>query len=337
MQTLTPEFAAGFARVALANVTREYPRKLDHLLIAPHGDLTARILHPAFYGSYDWHSAVHMHWLLVRVLRLHPGLPEAAEIAKVLDAHLAPGCIAAEHAYFEGPGRRTFERPYGWAWLLELQAEALRLAGHNEHARRWANALEALAKLLAGRLLEFISLAPYPIRIGMHPSTAFACILALDYARVAGDDSLATGIGSAARKWHLGDRDAPLAYEPSLADFLSPALVEAQLMREVLAPEEFRPWLDAFLPRGLGPLAVPPVVADRGDAQVVHLDGLSLSRAWALRRIASALEEKDPRRDTFAAVADRHLAAGLPQVVGGDYVGEHWLASFAALALGGSP
>ena len=337
MQTLTPGLAASFARVALANVTREYPRKLDHLLTAPHGNLSDRLMHPAFYGSYDWHSAVHMHWLLVRVLRLHPGLPEAAEIAKVLDAHLAPGCIAVEYAYFEGPGRRTFERPYGWAWLLELQAEALRLVGINDHARRWANALEPLAKLLAGRLLEFVSLAPYPIRIGMHPSTAFACLLALDYARVAGDQALAAGIGIAARKWHLDDRDAPLAYEPSFADFLSPTLVEAQLMREVLGPDAFRPWLDAFLPRGLGPLAAPPVVVDRTDAQVVHLDGLSLSRAWALQRIATALEATDPRHSLFAVVADLHLAAGLPQATGGDYVGEHWLASFAALALGDEP
>jgi len=273
---------------------------------------------------------VHMHWLLVRVLRLHPGLPEAAEIAKVLDAHLSPGCIAVDHAYFEGPGRRTFERPYGWAWLLELQAEALRLAKARAEFARYAHALDALAKLLAGRLLEFIALAPYPIRIGMHPSTAFACILALDYARVAENDALATGISEAARKWHLEDRDAPLAYEPSLADFLSPSLVEAQLMREVLTDEEFRPWLASFMPRGLGPLAAPPVVADRTDAQVVHLDGLSLSRAWALRRLGPALAGAE-------AAAESHLAAGLPQVSGGDYVGEHWLASFAALALGDVP
>ena len=207
----------------------------------------------------------------------------------------------------------------------------------NAHARRWADALDPLAGMLADRLREFVSLAPYPIRIGMHPSTAFACILGLDYARVAADERLAAAIREAARRWHLADRDAPLAYEPSLADFLSPTLVEAQLMREVLGPEEFRPWLDAFLPRGLGPLAAPPVVADRADAQVVHLDGLSLSRCWALRRIATALEVSDPRRSAFASVADLHLAAGLPQAVGGDYVGEHWLASFAALALGECP
>ena len=327
--------AAEFARVALANITCEYPRKLDHLLTSAPGDLTPRAVHPAFYGSYDWHSAVHMHWLLVRLLRVHPGLPKEAEIVAILNTHLAPAPLSIEHAYFEEPGRRTFERPYGWAWLLELQAEALRLANTREEGRRWAQALEPLAKFIADRLREFLALAAYPIRVGMHSSTAFACILALDYARTAGDAALTADIGNAARKWHLADRGAPVAYEPSLADFLSPSLTEAQLMREVLPAEEFRTWLAAFLPTGLGTLATPPVVPERSDAQFSHLDGLSLSRAWALRRIATALP--DGAADEFTAAAERHLAAGIPQVVGGDYVGEHWLASFAALALGEVP
>ena len=330
MQTLTPGLAASFARVALANVTREYPRKLDHLLTAPHGDLSDRTMHPAFYGSYDWHSAVHMHWLLVRVLRLHPDIPEATQVGQILDTHLSAAAIAIEHAYFENPGRRTFERPYGWAWLLELQAETLRLANGRDDARRWVKALDPFAQYLASRLREFLSLAAYPIRNGMHSSTAFACILALDYARVANDAVLAADIDSAARKWYFADRDAPIAYEPSLADFLSPTLTEAQLMREVLPDEEFLPWLARFLPHGLGPLAHPPIVPDRSDAQFSHLDGLSLSRAWALKRLGDSTPGGE-----FAA--DILLAAGLPQVVGGDYVGEHWLASFAALALGDVP
>lgn len=333
MTSLTPDLAAAFARAALANVTREYPRKLDHLLDAPHGDLTPRHVHPAFYGSYDWHSAVHMHWLLVRLVRTHPGMAEAADIVRVLDRHLAPGHIAVEQAYFDSPGRRTFERPYGWAWLLELQAEALRLANTLAQAQRWADSLAPLAQVLAGRMREFLAVAPYPMRVGMHANTAFACILALDYARVAADDGLATEIGRAARKWYAADRAAPLAYEPSLADFLSPSLTEAHLMREVLPGPEFRVWLAAFLPDGLGSLATPPSVPDRSDAQFSHLDGLSLSRAWALRRIASALSEEDLLRAEVTATAERHLKAGLPQVTGGDYVGEHWLASFAALAL----
>jgi hypothetical protein len=327
---LTFDQAVAFAQVALANVTREYPRKLDHLLEAPHGDLTARKVHPAFYGSYDWHSAVHMHWLLVRVLRLHPQVPQAAEIGKILDVHLSPASIATEQAYFGGAGGRTFERPYGWAWVLELQAEALRLAPASADAKRWSEALAPFARYFAGRMSEFLEVAAYPIRMGMHANTAFACVLALDYARAADDRGLAVAIESAARKWYLEDRDAPLAYEPSLADFLSPALVEAQLMKSVLGQAEFTGWLAAYLPNGLGPLAQPPVVPDRTDAQLAHLDGLSLSRAWALHRLGDTVSGG-------ATAARIHLAAGLPQVVGGDYVGEHWLASFAALALGDTP
>jgi hypothetical protein len=326
MQALTFELASAFADVALANVTRDYPRKLDHLLNAPHGDLTPRKVHPAFYGSYDWHSAVHMHWLLVRVLRLHPALPQAAAITAVLDAHLSIESLHAELAYFESPGQRTFERPYGWAWLLELQAEALRLAKDRNGACPWGKALAPMADFLAGRLREFVSIAAYPIRVGMHGNTAFACVLGLDYARTAGDTELAEAICDAARRWHLNDRHAPIDYEPSLADFLSPSLVEAQLMQQVLAGKEFAAWIAAFLPAGLGPLAIPPVVPDRSDPQLAHLDGLALSRAWALRRLGTSLSGGQ-------ASAELHLAAGLPHVAGGEYAGEHWLASFAALAL----
>jgi hypothetical protein len=314
--------AEQFLDVALANVTREYPRRLDHTLGAPPGDLRPRTVHPAFYGSYDWHSAVHMHWLLVRVLRLHPGLPRAGEAAAVLDSHLAPAPLAVERAYFDGPGGRSFERPYGWAWLLELQAEAIR------GERAWSKALAPLAATIAGRMREFLAMSVLPMRAGTHANSAFACILSLDYARVAGDTALSAAVDAAARKWFLADRDAPLAYEPSQADFLSPALTEAQLMREILPEAEFRSWLSGFMPAGLGALAEPALPPDRSDPHFCHLDGLSLSRAWALRRLDAIFP---------AAAAQRHLEAGLPQAVGGDYVAEHWLASFAALALGEVP
>ncbi|HUK04923.1 MAG TPA: DUF2891 family protein [Burkholderiales bacterium] len=331
--------AARFLQVALANVTREYPRKLDHLLGAPPGDLRPRAQHPAFYGSYDWHSAVHMHWLIVRLLRLHPDLPQAGQAAAVLDAHLAPAPLAAERAYFDAPGARTFERPYGWAWLLELRAETLRLAGERAGARGWAQSLASLAAELAARMRDFISLAALPVRAGTHANSAFACVLALDYARTAGDAALGAAVGAAARRWFLADRAAPLAYEPSQADFLSPTLTEALLMRKVLPPEEFGAWRAAFLPAGLGALSEPAVPPDRSDPQFCHLDGLSLSRAWALRRLAAAPPARVP--DDFArdcaAAAERHLGAGLPHAAGGDYVAEHWLASFAALALGEAP
>jgi DUF2891 family protein len=320
--TLTGEFAGAFASVALQNVTREYPRHVIHLLTVPAGDLTQRALHPSFYGSYDWHSAVHMHWLLVRLLRTHPQLPRAGEIANRLDAHLLPAALQDELAYFESPAGRTFERPYGWAWLLELQSELLRLG-----TRRWIDAVAPLARHLAKRFAEFVSAAPYPIRAGSHGNTAFACVLALDFAHSAQDDSLEQAIRNAARRWYAADRNAPLAYEPSLDDFLSPALIEAVLMREVLGQDEFDAWLQGFLPPDLGPLATPPVVADRTDPKQSHLDGLSLTRAWCFRRLGGR----------YLALAERHLQAALPQVAGGDYVGEHWLASFAALALGEHP
>jgi hypothetical protein len=293
--------AGRFARVALANVARPYPHKLDHLLDASGGELDHRRLHPAFYGSYDWHSAVHMHWTLARIQRLFP----SREIAACLDHHLNEKAMAAELAYFRSPAGQTFERPYGWAWLLKLHAE---LAG-----TPWEAAVAPLASEIAarfGRLLQ----APYPIRAGSHGNTAFACLLALAH------EGLRSSIGAAARRWYLGDRDAPVAYEPSLDDFLSPTLVEAALMKEVLPPAEFSSWLSGYA-SDFGPLEKAPSGFDRSDAKQVHLDGLSLSRAWCLRRLG------------YEQAADKLLAAALPHVAG-DYVGEHWLASFALLAMG---
>jgi hypothetical protein len=313
---LSSTHASAFASVALANIDREHPHRLDHLMTAPGETHSHRAAHPAFFGSYDWHSSVHMHWLLVRVLRLYPMLPENGRIVAALDAHLSASAIATELDYLKRT--RTFERPYGWAWLLELQAEALR------GKARWARALEPLARELAQRMDAFVSASPYPIRAGAHGNTAFACVLALDYARVAGDTALEFAIRKAARKWYADDRDAPLAYEPSLDDFLSPSLIEAALMRELLEPAEFMAWLARFMPAGVGPLAEPPVVADHTDAKQSHLNGLCLSRAWCFAALG------------FPDLYEKHLAAGLPQVVGGDYVGEHWLASFALLALSGA-
>jgi len=312
---LSEELASAFARVALANTVREYPRAVAHLLRTANDELAPKKAHPAFFGSYDWHSAVHMHWLMVRVLRLYPMLPENGRIAALLDGHLSAANLEMELDYVKK--NPLFERPYGWAWLLELQAEALRMKA------RWSKALAPLAGHLAERMAAFVAL-PYPIRAGSHGNSAFACILALDYARAGGDLPLEMAIRSAAKRWYGRDRNAPLAYEPSLDDFLSPALIEAVLMREVLEPAEFARWLNGFLPEGIGPLGEPPQVADRSDAKQAHLDGLCLSRAWCF----SALGLSD--------AAEKHLAAGMPHVAGGDYAGEHWLASFAVLALSGA-
>jgi hypothetical protein len=310
---LTGELARAFAAAALANVVRPYPRHLGHLLSAPGEELEPRKLHPAFYGSYDWHSAVHMHWLLARLLRLYP---QRKEIAAVLDTHLVAQALATELRYFNSPAGRTFERPYGWAWLLELQAELLRLGN-----ARWSGAVQPLAAELARRMTRFVGSAPYPIRAGSHGNTAFACLLALDYARTTGERTLENETRAAALRWYGNDCDAPLAYEPSLDDFLSPALVEAALMQEVLEREGFDVWRKGFLSTDPGSVLRPPVVGDRTDPKQSHLDGLALSRAWCFRKLG------------YVEAAERHLAAALPHVVGGDYVGEHWLASFAVLAL----
>jgi hypothetical protein len=317
---VTPELLAAapeLAATALRTVREEFPNGLYVHYTGP-GDAPERPRdrHPAFYGSYDWHSAVHMHWTLVRVLRLFPhNKKNATEISALLDRHLAPAALTAELRYFESPAGRTFERPYGWAWLLELQAEVLRLGNV-----RWSDAVHPLAAELARRMAAFVKGAPYPIRAGSHGNTAFACLLSLDYARIAQDATLENEIKAAALRWYQRDRDAPLAYEPSLDDFLSPALVEAALMREVLPAAAFSHWLERFLPADAAHLQ-PPGVADRTDAKQSHLDGLALSRAWCFMKLG------------YRDAARRHLAAALPHVVGGHYVGEHWLASFATLAL----
>jgi hypothetical protein len=325
--------------VALANVSRPYPHKLDHLLVGGPEPWAADHLsvHPAFGGAYDWHSAVHMHWLLVRILRLAPGIPEAAAIAATLDDRLTIDALAAERRYLAAPAGKTFERPYGWAWLLELAAELERLRRTDARARPWLEAVVPLAGDLAARLASFVAVARYPVRAGTHGNTAFACILAHDYGVELGDTAVAATIAGAVIRWHGADRSAPVGYEPSLTDFLSPTLAAAAAMAVACSPTAFATWLDGYLPDGLGPLAVPPRVDDRGDPQIAHLDGLSLSRAWMLRRIAAALPAGHARRDELEGAAARHLEAGMPWTFGGDYAGEHWLASFAALALGDRP
>ena len=331
--------ASAFARVALANVVREYPNKLDHVLNGDADVAAPRALHPAFYGSFDWHSCVHMHWLLVRAARLFPALPEAPAIVATLDAHLSPANIAGELAYLAQPSRATFERTYGWAWLLKLSAELKlwRADSPDGPASRWDEALAPLAKAFVARFLDHLPRSPYPIRAGTHANSAFALDLALDYAEAASHAPLDALVRARARDWFGGDADYPARYEPSGDDFLSGGLMEAALMQRVLVPGAFAAWLDRFVPdwseAAIGAWLAPPSVSDRTDPKTVHLDGLALSRAWCWRRLANAFAADDPRRRIALEAAARHLEAGLPQVVGGDYVGEHWLASFAVLAL----
>ncbi|MFT3765391.1 MAG: DUF2891 domain-containing protein [Minicystis sp.] len=333
MHVLTPELASRFAAIALGHVTREYPNKMDHVLGGP-GDVKGpRDLHPIFYGSFDWHSCVHGYWLLARLRRLHPGLAEADRIRDLFDAHLVGEKVAAEVAYLQRPESRGFERPYGWAWLLMLAAELARADA--DEGRRWARALAPLGEAFADRFVSFLPRATYPVRSGAHNNTAFALALAQEHAVVTGNTNLARIAAETARGWYGRDVGCQ-AWEPSQDDFLSPALVEAECMRRALPEAEFRAWFACFLPQAAAgepaTLFRPATVSDRSDGKIVHLDGLNLSRAWCWRSIAAALPEGDPVRARARAAAEDHLDASLPHVAG-DYMGEHWLSTFALLAL----
>ena len=325
--------ASRFAEAALGHVTREYPNKMDHVLSGPEDIQCPRALHPIFFGSFDWHSCVHGWWTMFTLLRLYPDMPEAARIRTLADAMFTPENVAAETAYLDRPGSRGFERPYGWAWLLMLAAELAR------HPGKHAGILQPLILAFARRFADYLPLADYPVRVGTHFNTAFALRLALDYAEGAGDANLIALCRNRALKWHSTDRDCQ-AWEPSQDEFLSPALMEAVLMQRVMKPDTFTVWFSDFLP-GLArqqpaTLFRPASVSDRSDGKIAHLDGLNLTRAWCWREIAASLAEEDPARPIVLKAARDHLDAALPYVTG-DYMGEHWLASFALLALLADP
>jgi hypothetical protein len=329
---LTREQASAFAKLALKGVRKEYPNKLDHVMGGADDVKGPKALHPAFYGCYDWHSAVHGHWMLVRVLKLFPDLPEAKDIRAVMNEHLTAENLKAEAAYFTRPHAKSFERPYGWAWLLKLAEE---LHGWDDaEAKVWAGNLRPLADTVVARYLDYFPRQTYPIRTGVHPNTAFGLAFAHDYARATGHKQLQELVAERAKTYFLTDADAPAKWEPSGADFFSPVLMEADLMRRVLPPAEFRDWLKKFLPDPPKTLLDPAIVSDRTDPQLVHLDGLNLSRAWCMQSIAAALPQDDPLRKVLLDSAARHAEAGLKHVASGDYVGEHWLASFAVFMYG---
>ena len=327
---LTPELASAFARIALGHVAREYPNKLDQVLNGP-GDLRGpRDLHPIFFGSFDWHSCVHGYWTLATLLRRHPDMPEASAIHALFDNAFTAIQVEGEASYLREPSARGFERPYGWGWLLKLQAELLSHGG-----RPWAARLQPLAAVFVQRFDDYLPRASYAGRNGSHANTAFSFAMASDYAVATDDADFRDRLAAKAAGWYLADRDAP-AWEPSGDDFLSATLIEAECLRRLLPAEQFRGWFDDFLPRIAqqqpAALFTPTGVSDRTDGKIVHLDGLNLSRAWCWRELAGALDPADPRRTVMQTAADRHLAASLPHVAG-DYMGGHWLASFALLAL----
>ena len=324
--------AAGrFADLALKCVHQEYPNKIAHTLASDADVHPPRELFPAFHGCYDWHSAVHGHWLLARLARHFPDAPFVAAARAALARSLTVQNIAAETAYLQRAGRASFERPYGLAWLLQLSAE---LRGWNDpQAQEWARTLATLETEAAARIKRWLPDLTYPIRVGEHDQTAFAFGLIWDWASVAGDIEMRRLLGDAAQRFYAADKNCPLNYEPSGQDFLSPCLAEADFMRRVLAPTDYAAWLKAFLPqvpKAGGDAWLPPgVVTDRSDPKLAHLDGLNLSRAWMLEGIAHGLPPRDPRVRALLAAANAHRAAALPAVTGEHYEGGHWLGTFA--------
>jgi Protein of unknown function (DUF2891) len=329
--------AERFAKLALACVHKEYPNKIAHVLNSDADVAPPRKLTPAFCGCYDWHSSVHGHWLLVRLLRTFPDAPFAKQAREELGKSLTAENLKQEAAYIRGTGRASFERPYGLSWLLQLCAELREW--DDPQAREWSASLKPLEDAAVERLSTWLPKLSNPVRIGEHDQTAFGLGLMFDYARTAKNEALAKLVRDSAKKFFLADKDCPLGYEPSGEDFLSPSLGEADVMRRVLPQKEFASWLSEFMPQiperpqedeatavDWLPVTHSP---DPSDPKLAHLDGLNLSRAWMLEGIISALPADDRRRPALQAAADAHRRAGLAAVTGEHYEGGHWLGSFA--------
>ncbi len=331
----TIQDAGRFARLALDCVDREYPNHIVHLLETNEDARPPRELTPVFFGCFDWHSAVHGHWTLVRSLRLFPDAEWAGETRARLNAHFTDEPIAGEQKYLSCPKRAGFERPYGLAWLLQLAAECREW--NDPDAQTWAERLAVLENVAVGRFTDWLPKLTHPVRSGEHSQTAFALGLVYDWALEAQNTEVQELIAARVRAFYQNDRNVPIAYEPSGHDFLSPALAEADLLRRILPPAEFAEWLTGFLPQLSEPVGddwlTPVAVSDPSDGKLAHLDGLNLSRAWMLEAIAHGLPQKDPRSGFLEAAADRHRMAGVEAVTGKHYAGGHWLGTFAVYLL----
>jgi len=335
LPALSQESASNFAQLSLKCVQKQFPNSPGYILNAAE-DVEAPVkVHPAFYGCYDWHSSVHGHWMLVRLLRLFPKLPEAAQIRKALNENLTLENAQKEADYFKRPGTQAFERTYGWAWTLKL-AEELHVSKSSE-AERWEANLQPLVDVLVQKYIDFLPKQTYAIRTGLHPNTAFGLSFALDYANNLGNSKLKEMLVARSKDYFGEDTDYPAKLEPNGSDFLSPALAEAELMRRVLPSPEFAAWFHRFLPslsKGEPKnLLTVAVVTDRSDPQLGHLDGLNLSRAWCMRHVAAALPENDPARAVLADAGRTHALDAMQHVATGHYEGEHWLGSFAVYLL----
>ncbi len=336
-QPLTDAQAAAFSRLALDCIVTEYPNKPMQVMVGDESALTPRQLHPVFYGCFDWHSAVHGHWLLVRLLKLHPGHPEAQNTRAALAAQFSAEDLVAEAEYFDAKHNRSFERMYGWSWLLRLAVELRTF--DDPDAQAWAERLAPLEQRIVALTLDYLPRLDWPVRTGVHPNTAFALGQALDFARAAGNGDLEELLIEKSLAYFAADRQYPVNYEPSGEDFFSAALAEADLMRRVLPSAAYSDWLDGLFPGlrqgDLGRLLEPATVSDVTDGKIVHLAGLNLHRAWTMRSVAWALPADDLRAQVLLESASDHLAAGLDYVFSGHYEGEHWLATFAVYGLTG--
>jgi hypothetical protein len=335
---LSAQQASKLVQLSLHCADREYPNKPSNILDGDETVLPPRKLTPSFFGCFDWHSAVHGHWTMVRILRLFPDLPEAHRINEILDSHLTAELIAREMAYFEASRNKTFERPYGWGWMLRLQAELV--SWNCQRGSRLAAAVGPLATLLAGRMASYLKQLSFPIRAGTHTNTAFAMVHAWDYGEVTNDREFLDVLAENARRFYLQDTHCPADYEPSGEDFISPCLAEADIMRRVLEPTEFTAWFDAFLSKDgvdLENLLLPPEVRDPEDPKIGHLIGLHFHRAWTMRGMASALADDHPMNSLFTKSAAAHCEAGSKLVFESGYGGSHWLASFAVYLLTDQP
>ena len=322
--------AARFAKLALDCVHKEYPNKIAHSMNSDADVKPPRELTPAFYGCYDWHSSVHGHWLLVRLVRLFPQAPFAADARKSLAQSLTAANIAQEVKYLNADGRSSFERPYGLAWLLQLAAELKEF--DDPEARQWSSALKPLEDAVIARVSGWLPKLEHPIRTGEHNNTAFSIGLMLDYARIAGRTEFGKLVESRARDYYLKDTGCPLNYEPSGEDFLSPCLAEADVVRRILPPSEFGAWFDKFLPK----IDLEPTrVIDPADGKLYHLAGLNLSRSWMLNGILSKLPKTLPRRAALMQLSARLREAGLESIKSEHYEGGHWLGSFAVYLVSG--
>jgi len=330
---LTVTEASRLAALPLKCLQQEYPNKLGQVLNDSSALLSPQELHPAFYGCFDWHSSVHGHWLLVRLLKQFPDMENAAQIRGKLNEQLTAANIQTEIAFFATKHNESFERTYGWAWILKLQQELS--SWEDADAKKWSSALQPLSDLIAQKYIVFLPKLVYPIRSGEHINTAFGLTFAFDYAVYTNNDSLQQAITLKARQCYLPDKNYPLHYEPGGYDFLSGGLEEMDLMRRVLPKSEFESWLKGFLPgifkKNFG--LAPGRVSDRTDGKLVHLDGLNFSRAWCLYGLAKS----DKKFAHLERIANAHLSYSLPSITDGDYMGEHWLASFAVLALLSQP